>query len=401
MTKPFYVKPGDARYFTVKYQDNGNPSLKAQLEGAWKHFNREDLNTGKTWYIWYRPANNKTQVTADYIMPSEAPLGLYRVETFVPGKNATTRKAFFTVANNFRIENGQPRFDDQMISIDMFDRFDEWVSLGEYLLDPGGHMLSGRVRAYDLTMEPSGTMITFGPVRWVPLFTTEGEGEDDTVPQPRPAESKLDFPIGIPDQRAAAIIERPPFGKMPRWLDNWYDANPFLSLYSLGYHTGADINSTVGPDADKLAPVFAIGDGKVVYAGKGTGSWGQIILTEHTDIMVTLPTGVTQRQTIWARYGHLADLKVSKGDTVTRGQQIAAIGLMEGFTGNWHLHFDIGYNPATFPAFPSHWPDTRRWKELDKAGKSGSKEWTSELAKIKSNILANYLDPLMVIKMNH
>jgi murein DD-endopeptidase MepM/ murein hydrolase activator NlpD len=401
MASTFYVKPGASHSFLVKYQDHENPSLRAQLEGLWKHFNRNDLSTGTTWYIWYRPANNKTQVTVDYLMPKEAPLGLYRVETFVPGKNATTRKAFFTVAHNFRIENSQPRFDDQMVSIDMFDRFDEWVSLGEYLLDPGGHMLSGRVRAYDLTMEPSGTMITFGPVRWVPLFTTEGPGEEEVKPEPRSLESKLDFPVGTADQRAQAIIDRPAFGKLPRWLENWYDANPYLSLYSLGYHTGADINSTVGPDADKMSPVYAIGDGKVVFAGKGTGTWGQLILTEHPDILVTLPNGVTQRQTIYARYGHLTDLKVKKGDPVTRGTQIAAIGLMEGFTGNWHLHFDICYNLQTFPAFPSHWPDTRRWSELDKAGKKGTKEWNTELSKIKGTILANYLDPLMVIKMNH
>jgi len=401
MTKPYYVKPGDRNYFEVKYQDNSNPSLKAQLEGAWKHFNRTDPNTGSTFYIWYRPANNKTQVTVDYIMPKEAPLGVYRVETFVPGKNATTRKAFFTIANNFRVESGKVRFDDPMVSIDMYDRFDEWVSLGEYLLDPAEHMLCGRVRAYDLTMEPSGTMITFGPVRWVPLFTTEGPGEDDTIIQPRTIESRLDFPIGTASQRSDPILERPAFGRLPRWLDNWYDANPFLSLYSLGYHTGADLNSTIGPDADKMSPVYAIGDGKVVFAGTGTGTWGKLILTEHPDIMVTLPGGETRRQTIFARYGHLTDVKVQKGDVVTRGQQIAAIGLMAGFTSNWHLHFDIGYNPKTFPAFPSHWPDTTKWTKLDKEGKAGSPEWNAELAKIKSSILANYLDPLTVIKNNH
>lgn len=401
MTKPFYVKPGEQKNFIVKYQDGGNPSLKIQLETSWKHFNRTDLATGNVYHIWYRPAANKTQVTTDYVMPKEAPLGLYRVETFVPGKNATTRKAFFTVANNFRLENDKKRFDDTMVSIDMFDSFDQWVSLGEYLLDPATDTLSGRVRAFDLTMEPFGTMITFGPVRWVPLFTTEGIGEGDTPILPRSVESKLDFPVGTPEQRSGPIIERPSFGKMPRWLDNWYDANPFLSLYSLGYHTGADINSSVGPDADKLAPVFAIGDGTVKFAGTGTGSWGKVILTEHTDIMITLPSGITQRQTIYARYGHLADLQVQVGDTVTRGQQIAAIGLMAGFTGNWHLHFDICYNPATFPARASHWPDTAAWKKLDQAGKAGSKEWNTELAKIKGNILANYLDPLTVIRSNH
>ena len=429
MADPIYVPSGDSKLFKVEYPQGISEAARAALEAGWSRFNRLDPNTGKTWYIWYRSSNYKQQVTVNFSMPASAPLGLYRVEVFVPGKNATSIKAMYSVANKFRTENGQLVWEDTLASVDMSHVYDQWVSLGEYVLEPGNQPLSGRVRQFDLTQENPPTRITFGPVRWVPLFIQGGGGEGSTTGSGGTAGGgttgagggttgagggttgttgggsstgpRFDFPIGTSAQRAAPISEGKFMGTMPLWLSDWYDANPFLSLYFLGYHTGADLNSTVGREADADAPIYAVGDGTVTFVGPSSGSWGNIILISHPDAQVTLPNGVTRRQRVFSRYGHVSpNILVTKGQAVTRGQQIGHVGLMAGYTSNHHLHFDMGYSEI-FLTQPGHWPDTKTWQALDKGGQKGSKEWNMELAKIKGQILANYLDPLKFIKDNH
>jgi hypothetical protein len=127
MTELIVIQPGDSQFFSVKYEDGGDPAKKTVLESAWKHFNRLDPATGKTYYIWYRNTDQRGNVLVDYKMPITSPLGLYRVETFVPGKNATTHKAVFTVANNVRQEGGEPKYDDTLAVIDMGAVSDIWV----------------------------------------------------------------------------------------------------------------------------------------------------------------------------------------------------------------------------------------------------------------------------------
>ncbi len=412
MTDPFYVTPGDSQFFKMDYAPGVSDAERAALEAGWSHFNRLDPNTGKTWYVWFRDSSNKQELAANFSMPTSAPLGLYRVEVFVPGKNATTHKALFSVANKFRDENGKTVWEDTLASIDMSNLFDQWTSLGQFVLEPGSHALSGRVRQYDITQENPPTRISFAPVRWVPLFTQGGGGPaqpaDGTAavtgggsPGSLTGGAKFDFPMGAPEQRSAALVEGMKFGSMPRWLNDWYDANPFLSLYFLGYHTGADLNSTISPDADKNAPIYACGDGTVTYCGPATGSWGNIIVISHPDALVTLPNGSTRRQRVFSRYGHVtSQILVQKNQAVKRGDQIGFVGLMAGASSNWHLHFDIGYSDV-FLTSPGHWPDTRAWKTLDQAGKQGSKEWNDELFKIKQTIITNYVDPYHFIKDNH
>ena len=405
MAEPIYVQTGDANNFKVEYSPGMNA---AALDAGWSRFNRPDPNTGKTWYIWYRSSSNKQQMAVNFTMP-KAPLGLYRVEVFVPGKNATTKKALFSIANKFRMENGQPVWEDSLATVDMSTAFDQWVSLGEYVLEPNNQPLSGRVRQYDFTQENPPTRVSFGPVRWVPLYTEDGGGQGGNQGGAVSGNSggtttggvKFDFPVGSVEQRAAPIVEGMTFGSMPRWLNDWYDANPFGSLYFLGYHTGADLNSTFGPDADKNAPIYAVGDGTVTFCGPSTGSWGNIILVSHPDAQVTLPNGTTRRQRVFSRYGHVSSqILVTKGQQVTRGQQIGFVGLMGGAKTNYHLHFDIGYSDI-FTTQPGHWPDTKAWAALDQGGKKGTREWNAELIKIKTQILANYVDPYRFIKDNH
>ena len=429
MPEPIIVLPGDKSFFRVVYEDQNNSARRASLENAWKHFNRLDPATGKTFYIWYRSTSRKSEVMVDYSLPPSAAYGLYRIETFVPGRYATSRKALFTIANNFREVDGKNTYEDTVRSLDMYNIFDTWVSLGEYLFDPSANPLSGRVRQYILSLEEPAASVSFGPVRWVPLATkpvpmpptkpsstkpvpaspppantppTPVPESTNQPPSPRPEGApRFDAPVGSEDERTGSLGSGRLFaGYGPIWLGNWYDATPFLSWYVFGYHTGADLNLTTNPAADKDAPVYAVADGEVVYAGDA-GSWGKIIVIEHPDALVVLPNGKSHRQKVFSRYGHVSSrIKVSKGQTVRRGEHIGYIGLMRGATSGWHLHFDISHSEI-LRARPAHWPNLNTIKTLKAQGKENTREYYNAQYQVKKEVLANYVDPLKFLKDNH
>lgn len=89
------------------------------------------------------------------------------------------------------------------------------------------------------------------------------------------------------------------------------------------FHTGYDVPASYG------AAVVAAEAGTVIYAGWMSG-YGNTVMINHGGGLVTL-------------YGHNSSLTVSKGDTVTRGQQIAKIGSTGNSTGN-HCHFEVRLN---------------------------------------------------------
>lgn len=99
---------------------------------------------------------------------------------------------------------------------------------------------------------------------------------------------------------------------------------PILSRYITQYfgwrHTGIDIG-------DKLDnPVYAAGNGKVEYAG-WTRGYGYNIIINHGSGLKTL-------------YAHNSKLYVTVGESVARGQVIAAVGSTGWSTGP-HLHFEV------------------------------------------------------------
>lgn len=98
---------------------------------------------------------------------------------------------------------------------------------------------------------------------------------------------------------------------------------------TLQFHAGVDIANAQG------TPILAALAGKVIKAkggckkgdgGCGDKGGGNEIKLEHSDGSTT-------------RYLHLYELKVAKGDTVTKGQEIALMGTTGGSTGP-HLHFE-------------------------------------------------------------
>ena len=89
------------------------------------------------------------------------------------------------------------------------------------------------------------------------------------------------------------------------------------------FHNGVDLAAPGG------SPILAAYDGEVVAAGYSS-SMGNYVMIDHGDELYTI-------------YMHATAIFVSRGDTVTRGEQIATVGTTGRSTGN-HLHFGVRLN---------------------------------------------------------
>lgn len=98
-----------------------------------------------------------------------------------------------------------------------------------------------------------------------------------------------------------------------------YRLSPF-GTYLASYHYGQDF---AGKPNSRIT---ATADGVVRQTGWATG-YGQAVLIDHGFGYSTL-------------YGHLADIRVKKGDSVKRGQVIASMGTTGRSTGV-HVHYEV------------------------------------------------------------
>ncbi|MDA3899453.1 MAG: DUF4846 domain-containing protein [Spirochaetes bacterium] len=127
---------------------------------------------------------------------------------------------------------------------------------------------------------------------------------------------RLDFPVGDPPLR------------------EYYNAQKFgirNSNFNNAYHLGEDWNGTGGGDSDLGDPVYAIGNGVVLYAGDFGPGWGNVVTILHR---------LKSDHTIVSLYGHLHDFSVSEGEFVKYRKQIGSIGNADGIY-YAHLHFEI------------------------------------------------------------
>ncbi len=109
------------------------------------------------------------------------------------------------------------------------------------------------------------------------------------------------------------------------WPVNKNGSNSYISCNYGEYsgHSGVDIAAYKG------TAIYAVKAGKVVLS-EYHHSYGNQIVIEHSDGTRT-------------RYAHCSALYVSVGDTVTQGQNIAAVGETGNATGP-HLHFEVIVN---------------------------------------------------------
>lgn len=101
-------------------------------------------------------------------------------------------------------------------------------------------------------------------------------------------------------------------------LNNW-------PRYSSGkYHSGTDISAAKG------TPVYATYSGVVDTVKSLTSSYGKHVIIKS----------VVNGKTVYIYYCHLDSYCVSKGQTVTAGQQIGTVGSTGNSSGN-HLHYEV------------------------------------------------------------
>ncbi len=112
-----------------------------------------------------------------------------------------------------------------------------------------------------------------------------------------------------------------------------YNAQKFWEMNEKrgGHHAGDDLNGIGGMNTDLGDPVYAAGDGLVVYAGEPAFGWGNMVILAHRD---------DGGKPIRTMYAHLDEIKVSWGVLVFRGDVVGTAG-----TGNdnypAHLHFEL------------------------------------------------------------
>ena len=111
-----------------------------------------------------------------------------------------------------------------------------------------------------------------------------------------------------------------------------YNAQKFREMNDKrgGHHTGDDLNGIGGMNTDLGDPVFAAGDGLVIYAGEPSPGWGKTVVLAHRD-----PEG----KPVHTMYAHLHEIKAGLNDLVARGDVIGSVGTGNGYYPA-HLHFE-------------------------------------------------------------
>jgi murein DD-endopeptidase MepM/ murein hydrolase activator NlpD len=171
----------------------------------------------------------------------------------------------------------------------------------------------------------------------------DGERLTTSTPVPPPPADGFDFPLdptgygpyvrgvtGPLNVDTRFGVQNPALGEAPKCFHDRRDKGvPFRELY----HAGEDwFRLDAAGQVDSFgaagAPVHAVAHGRV-YFTQDIGNQGAIIILSHL-----LPDGTP----VYSAYWHVAQLQVTRGERVTRGQVIA---LVHDQGGNSHLHWEI------------------------------------------------------------
>jgi murein DD-endopeptidase MepM/ murein hydrolase activator NlpD len=165
------------------------------------------------------------------------------------------------------------------------------------------------------------TQVASAPAK-VDVVTTgtaapEARAEPAAYTPPKKTESVIQQAALDPDEAAP---DASGIGRM-----RWPVRGRVISGY--GSSGGAKANDGIDIAVPAGTPIKAAENGVVIYAGDGLKEFGNTVLVRHEDGLVTV-------------YGHASELKVSRGQTVRRGQEIARAG-MSGSTDMPKLHFEV------------------------------------------------------------
>jgi hypothetical protein len=154
----------------------------------------------------------------------------------------------------------------------------------------------------------------------------------------------FDFPFG--DGEGGGSYTDAATGKR---YAGWYKATRFAEEYSLGIHTGEDWNGEGGGNTDLGQPVYAVANGRVVFAENCGRLWGNVVVIEH------LFYENHERREIRSLYAHLHEIKVRAGEPVRRRQLIATVGQDPEKLFDAHLHVELRRDATLVPTY---WPSS-------------------------------------------
>lgn len=153
-----------------------------------------------------------------------------------------------------------------------------------------------------------------------------------TPPAASEPAARIDEAVG--NDVAAIAPEATGIGKL-RWPVRGQVVTGFGAQDGSVRNDGIDISVPEGSE------IKAAENGVVIYAGSGLKEYGNTVLVRHDSGLVTV-------------YGHASELKVNRGDNVTRGQVIAASG-MTGTASQPKVHFEVRENAT--PVDPTRFLD--------------------------------------------
>jgi murein DD-endopeptidase MepM/ murein hydrolase activator NlpD len=165
---------------------------------------------------------------------------------------------------------------------------------------------------------------------------------DDYLKSDFPPADGFDFPFG--DGNGGGTYVDKSTGKR---YDGWYIATHFAENYSLGIHPGEDWNGTGGGNTDLGQDVYAVANGRVVFAANCGKLWGNVIVIEHVFYENH------EKKKIRSLYAHLHEIKIAEGKLVRRRQLIASVGQDPEKLFNAHLHLELRWDASLGPTY---WP---------------------------------------------
>lgn len=123
-----------------------------------------------------------------------------------------------------------------------------------------------------------------------------------------------------------------------------YNAQPFMAdnVRFGSKHLGDDLNGIGGMDTDFGDSVYAACAGRVIYAGRASVGWGNMVVVEYA-------SGVgAARRAEQMVYAHLSRVSVGVDMLVQRGEVIGGVGGAGG-TYPAHLHFELRSSDVADP----------------------------------------------------
>ncbi|WP_265519021.1 peptidoglycan DD-metalloendopeptidase family protein [Nitratireductor luteus] len=195
----------------------------------------------------------------------------------------------------------------------------------------------GTIRIGQTLKIPSGTGSDADQIKSVSAPTSHSTPKEEeprqvsTYTPPKDSDDVADKAVS--EEKVAAITPDATGVDRLRW--------PVRGRVVTGFGANAGGRNSDGIDiaVPEGTSVRAAENGVVIYAGDGLKGFGNTVLVRHEDGLVTV-------------YGHASDIKVKRGDKVTRGQEVALSG-MSGDADRPKLHFEV--RKGTSPVDPTEY----------------------------------------------